>query len=123
MMTQVPLFSRRFGKYILVIVLMTNYCYAVNSIKTHIIQQHNRYTIKDLINIDSIDSVCNFVQKAPLQDSAATERTVVRLFSDSSDMFLVFRCEDTQPSKIIKKLNPRDKSSGDRVSVFLSTVG
>lgn len=79
-------------------------------------------TLDDILNVCE-DSLASFVQSAPQCDSAATERTVVKIMCDSVSLHIAVRCYDREPDKIERPVNPRDGVSGDRFTVFLSGLG
>jgi len=64
-----------------------------------------------------------FIQSAPWPDSAATERTAVNVFVDSTTIYILVRCDDQNSQAIDRSLTPRDVASGDRVGVYLSCTG
>jgi hypothetical protein len=66
------------------------------------------------------DSSDAFIQSQPTADSPATELTTVKMFTDGAFLYVLVRCLDSSPDKILKTLNLRDQSSGDRVLLYLS---
>ena len=64
-----------------------------------------------------------FFQREPNEGAPATERTEVRILRDKNNLYLGFRCFDSEPDKIIATLMRRDEDLGDddNVQVILDT--
>ena len=61
-----------------------------------------------------------FVQRDPNQDQAPTESTTVQVLYDDEAIYFGITLYDSQPSRIEKRLNRRDRPwDGDRISVNL----
>lgn len=69
------------------------------------------------------DSAFGFVQYSPLEGSTATEKTTVYLLYDSENLYIAFKCFDSNPSKVDVRLVPKDCffGSGDNIWVLLDT--
>jgi len=69
------------------------------------------------------DSVVEFTQWMPHQDSSPTQSTSVYLCYDTYNLYIFFRCFDSEPDKIIVRTTPRDNIEGDYVGLILDTFG
>lgn len=67
------------------------------------------------------DSAKGFIQRWPLEGAPASESTTVYLLYDDENLYIAFKCYDSEPDKILLRTVPRDNYSGDHVWVFLDT--
>lgn len=64
----------------------------------------------------------SFTQYLPVEGAAPSERTVGYLGCDGENLYLAFRCFDSDPRAVRARLTPRDQSRGDDgVRVFIDT--
>src|SRR5262249_43747787 len=49
----------------------------------------------------------SFIQLAPLEDQAPTERTEIRIVYDDEAIYVAFRAYDSSPSEIVRRLTRR----------------
>jgi len=68
----------------------------------------------------TINPVTDFTQTSPDLGEPISEKTEVLIFYDDDNLYVGFRCYDSQPKKIISRLGPHDSSgNSDSVSVFI----
>jgi len=69
------------------------------------------------------DSISNFTQLEPENNSTATRETVVRVAQYKNDLYFSFKCYINKNDQIVARIQQRDqlKSSDDIVSVLLDT--
>ena len=62
-------------------------------------------------------------QREPIEGAAATERTEVRVLYDDEQLYIAFRCHDTEPDRIVANLMRRDAEldENDYVMLVLDT--
>ncbi|MCZ6633348.1 MAG: DUF5916 domain-containing protein [bacterium] len=65
------------------------------------------------------DAQSAFFQREPIEGKPATEKTEVRLLYDGDNLYVGFRCFDTQPEKIIANRMRRDAELDENDSVIL----
>ena len=64
----------------------------------------------------------NFVQLAPKENGAPSQRTVAYLGYDDKNLYMAFRCFDAEPGKIRASITSRDNAGDDDwIFVFLDT--
>jgi len=63
----------------------------------------------------------NFVQQRPNEGQPATENTQVKILYDNHNIYVAFRCFDSEPDKINRWLAPRDQLSGDCIAVIFDS--
>lgn len=61
----------------------------------------------------------NLTQMYPNEQSAPSERTEIRLCYDARNLYVAFRCFDTEPKKINAKIMQRDQSVGSDDYVYI----
>jgi hypothetical protein len=66
------------------------------------------------------DSVYEFVQSEPHEDSAVSERSVVKVVIADGYLCVGFRCFYSKPDQVVAQLKNRDDAVADRVTVYLS---
>ncbi len=67
--------------------------------------------------------VSAFFQREPIEGAPASERTEVRLLFDDKQLYIAFRCLDSEPEKVVANNMRRDANLGedDNVSIILDT--
>jgi hypothetical protein len=64
----------------------------------------------------------NFVQLSPKENGAPSERTIAYLGFDAKNLYIAFRCMDSQPKKVRSSITNRDNIfDDDWVVIFLDT--
>lgn len=78
-------------------------------------------------NIDSIwyhtDSISTFIQCTPEEGKPPTESTVAYICCDANNIYVAFKCFDSEPQKIDIRVASRDDASGDCVFIMFDTFG
>jgi len=67
------------------------------------------------------DSATCFIQQAPNEGEPATEKTVAYLLYDDQNIYVAFKCYDSQPEKLDRRAGRRDGQEGDMVLLLLDT--
>ena len=63
-----------------------------------------------------------FYQYTPLNGATPTEKTVAYLYYDKNNLYVAYRCYDSDPSKIRATLTPRNQwVNNDYVFIYLDT--
>ncbi|HXF06365.1 MAG TPA: DUF5916 domain-containing protein [Blastocatellia bacterium] len=69
-----------------------------------------------------IEPITDFTQTEPDEGQPATERTEVRIFYDERKLYFGFRCFDSEPSRIVARLDAHDaRTFSDSVDILLDT--
>ncbi|MFA5033029.1 MAG: DUF5916 domain-containing protein [bacterium] len=68
-------------------------------------------------------SADSFVQWSPDEGKAATESTKVYTCYDDKNLYVAFKCFDSEPGKVSVLTTPRDEWAGDHVWIILDTFG
>lgn len=71
------------------------------------------------------DSAYDFVQYTPSEGKPSTEKTIIYVLQDNENLYIAFRCFDSEPSSINVRIVPKDCSwgNGDNVWILLDTFG
>ena len=69
------------------------------------------------------DSVTEFVQTKPREGQPATERTVAYFLYDDQNLYVAFKCYDSEPEKLVVVVGPRGDASGEHISFFTDSFG
>ncbi len=69
------------------------------------------------------DSSDRFCQCRPDDKGPPSQKTVVFVLADHENLYVAFRCYDTEPDKLVLRLRPRDDQTGDKVGLWLDTFG
>ena len=80
--------------------------------------------IDGLINDTSWELVAwegDFIEQRPDENTAPEHQTKFKITYDENFIYLAFRCLDTEPEKIVKRLSRRDGFEGDWVAVFFDS--
>ncbi len=76
----------------------------------------NEWTEANIVN--------EFFQCQPKEGEIATEQITVCIMQDKKNIYIAFKCCDSEPTKIDIKITPRDYlSSGDNIWIYLDTFG
>ncbi|MGC8824285.1 MAG: DUF5916 domain-containing protein [Bacteroidales bacterium] len=59
----------------------------------------------------------DFVQYAPQEGAKASQRTQVKVLYDDKNIYVAFKCYDTEPDKIMHDIGNRDEFLGDVVGI------
>jgi hypothetical protein len=90
-----------------------------------------RQIIKSQVKIDGrldepvwseIEPISDFIQTEPDEGEPASERTEVRIFYDREKLYFGFRCFDSEPDKIVARLDAHDaRTFSDSVDILIDT--
>jgi len=68
----------------------------------------------------TIDPLIDFTQTSPDLGKPISERTEALIFYDDDNLYVGFRCYDSEPKKIVRRMGPHDSSgNSDSVSLFI----
>ena len=62
-----------------------------------------------------------FVQHEPHDGAAPTQQTSFKILYDDENLYVGFRCCDSECDKIVRRVTRRDTEDGDRVAIHLDT--
>lgn len=62
-----------------------------------------------------------FTQRQPYENESPTQKTDFKILYDAKNLYIAYRCHDTDPSKIVKRLSRRDGFEGDWVEVNIDS--
>ncbi len=63
----------------------------------------------------------DFIQQQPYENTAPTQKTAFKILYDDKNLYMAFRCYDTEPEKIERRLARRDNFVGDWVEVNIDS--
>lgn len=63
----------------------------------------------------------NFTQIQPDNGKAPTEQTYFKILYDDKNLYVVIRCEDSEPGKIVQRMSRRDGFDGDWVEINIDS--
>jgi hypothetical protein len=68
----------------------------------------------------TIHPVTDFTQTSPDLGEPVSERTEALIFYDNENLYVGFRCYDSEPKKIVRRLGPHDSmGNSDSVGLFI----
>ncbi|WP_109301518.1 DUF5916 domain-containing protein [Aquimarina sp. AU474] len=88
------------------------------------LQNNEAPTIDGLINESSWDLVewtGDFIENQPDENTPPTQQTKFKIVYDQKYLYVAYRCYDTEPDEIEKRLSRRDGFAGDWVEINLDT--
>lgn len=80
--------------------------------------------IDGIINESSWDAVKwgdDFIESVPDENTPPIQKTKFKIIYDQKYLYVAYRCYDTEPDKIEKRLSRRDGFAGDRITLILDT--
>lgn len=63
----------------------------------------------------------DFIQREPKEGDAPTQATAFKILYDAKNLYVAFRCYDTDPDKIVRRLSRRDGFAGDWVEINIDS--
>lgn len=63
----------------------------------------------------------DFIQYQPYEGEAPTQNTAFKILYDANDLYIAYRCYDTEPDKIVKRLSRRDGFEGDWMEINIDS--
>lgn len=113
--------------YIVLLLTIQNFAQNPDSIKTLMISKINS-DIRIDGRLDESEwqtaaSVSDFTQREPSEGQPVSERTEVKLMYDEANLYIAFRCFDSQPDQIVANEMRRDQNllNNDCIEIFLDT--
>ncbi len=70
---------------------------------------------------DAVAWGTDFTQRQPYEGEKPTQKTAFKILYNAKNLFIAFRCYDTDPSKIEKRLSRRDGFEGDWVEINIDS--
>ncbi len=119
----------------LALFLVPIFVYAQDSTKTATVVKKRIYTTKPLkgseaptidglINESSwdlVDWTSDFIENEPDENTPPSDQTKFKILYDQKYLYVAYRCYDSDPAKIEKRLSRRDGFAGDWVEINLDT--
>lgn len=68
-----------------------------------------------------VDWSGDFLEREPDENTAPSEQTKFKIIYDSKFLYIAFRCYDSDPSKIVKRMSRRDGFEGDWVEINIDS--
>ncbi|VAX27424.1 hypothetical protein MNBD_IGNAVI01-1480, partial [hydrothermal vent metagenome] len=95
-------------------------------LKVHVLNENDQISLDGILNEQvwkEADSISNLTMVEPREGAAPTQKTVIRILADESNIYLGVRCYDSEPSKIISFSKARDSYlySEDRIKFVFDT--
>jgi len=70
----------------------------------------------------NIEPITDFIQMEPFEGTPITEKTEAYIFYDDKYIYFGFKCYDSEPDKIIARLDSRDaQTNSDEVAILIDT--
>lgn len=63
----------------------------------------------------------DFIENEPDENTPPSQKTKFKIAYDQKFLYVAYRCYDTEPDKIEKRLSRRDGFAGDRITLILDT--
>lgn len=63
----------------------------------------------------------DFIQRQPYEREAPSQKTNFKILYDAKNLYIAYRCHDTDPDKIVKRLSRRDGFEGDWIEVNIDS--
>ncbi|MEW7288913.1 DUF5916 domain-containing protein [Aquimarina sp. 2304DJ70-9] len=70
---------------------------------------------------DLVEWTGDFIENQPDENTPPSQQTKFKIVYDQKYLYVAYRCFDTEPDKIEKRLSRRDGFAGDRVTIILDT--
>ncbi|KAA1247489.1 DUF5916 domain-containing protein [Aquimarina sp. RZ0] len=70
---------------------------------------------------DLVDWAGDFIENQPDENTAPSQQTKFKILYDQKYLYIAYRCYDTEPDKIEKRLSRRDGFAGDWVEINLDS--
>lgn len=63
----------------------------------------------------------DFIQFQPYEGQAPTQETAFKILHDEKNLYIAYRCYDTEPDKIVSRMSRRDGFEGDWVEINIDS--
>lgn len=70
---------------------------------------------------DIVDWAGDFIERNPDENTPPSQQTEYKILYDQNFLYVAYKCYDTEPDKIEKRLSRRDGFAGDRITIILDT--
>ncbi|WP_438426554.1 DUF5916 domain-containing protein [Aquimarina macrocephali] len=70
---------------------------------------------------DVVEWTSDFIENQPDENTPPSQETKFKIVYDQKYLYVAYRCYDTEPDKIEKRLSRRDGFAGDRITLILDT--
>ncbi|MCK4662078.1 MAG: carbohydrate binding family 9 domain-containing protein [Bacteroidales bacterium] len=70
---------------------------------------------------ENVDWGDDFIQREPYEGKAPSQETKFKILYDDKYMYIAFRCYDTEPDSIVRRISRRDGFEGDFVEVNIDS--
>ena len=70
---------------------------------------------------DKVEWGGDFTQRQPYENIEPSQKTAFKILYDLKNLYIAFKCYDTEPDKIVKRLSRRDGFEGDWVEVNIDS--
>lgn len=70
---------------------------------------------------DIVPWASDFIEREPDENTPPTEQTKFKIIYDKNFLYFAFRCYDSNPQKIVKRMSRRDGFEGDWIEVNISS--
>ena len=111
--------------FLFLILLYSSFLYG-QRLKVYVLNENDQISLDGIFNEHAwkdADSIGSLTMVEPVEGGTPTQRTVVKILADESNIYLGIRCYDTEPSKIISYSKSRDSRlySEDRIKFVFDT--
>ncbi len=77
--------------------------------------------VLDDVSWDSAEWEGGFIESSPDENTEPSEQTKFKILYDQKYLYVAYRCFDSEPEKIEKRLSRRDGFAGDRITIVLDS--
>lgn len=70
---------------------------------------------------NTVDWGGDFIQLQPYEKEAPSQETAFKILYDEKNLYVAFRCFDTEPDKIVRRMSRRDGFDGDWVEINIDS--
>lgn len=63
----------------------------------------------------------DFTQRSPFDGETPTQKTAFKILYDAKNLYIAYRCFDTEPEKIVSRMSRRDGFEGDWVEINIDS--
>lgn len=91
---------------------------------TKLLNNTEELTINGIIDEpgwDVVEWAGDFIENQPDENTPPSQKTKFKIAYDQKYLYVAYRCYDTEPDKIEKRLSRRDGFAGDRITLILDT--
>lgn len=63
----------------------------------------------------------DFIQRQPFEGDPPTQKTAFKILYDAKNLYVAYRCFDTEPDKIVRRMSRRDGFEGDWIEINIDS--